>query len=337
MDLRKALLLSSLVAASSSCVPAPDDEDVSFAGDAIIGGQPEDGDPAVVLLASWPQDVSVLATCTATLIAPDVLLTAAHCVDAENHPDWNFGVFPGSDASAYPTAASLIPHLLPVSAVHAAPNYDHDAPFYADIAIVELAEPMTETPIPVRFEDLPTSLVGGPARIIGYGQTVYGTANAQKHSAETVLEAIDGSDTITVGDAEHRTCVGDSGGPALVVIDGVETLVGVNSYTDTTGCIEPAHFRRTDVHAEFILQFVDPPAEGGSGAGGAGGNGSGGAEPTGGSTEQGGGRGETADDASDDGCSVGAVHAGSSRFIGWSALILAAFALRRRATEAGAR
>ncbi len=312
-----------VLAVFASCNVDSEHEDVASADDSIIGGQPEAGDPAVMLLASWPDDVSVLATCTATLIAPDVLLTAAHCVDPETHPDWNFGVFAGADASSYPTASALIPHLVAVSAVHVPSNYDRDPPFYADIAIALLSEPLDETPIPVRLEDLPTNLVGGPARIVGYGQTVYGTANAEKHSAETVLQAIDGSDTITVGDAEHRTCVGDSGGPALVVIDGVETVIGANSYTDTTGCIEPAHFRRTDVHADFILQFIDPPVEGGGGAGGAG---AGEASGGGGADDDGNGG-----SASDEGCNVAPSGDGVTRTTSWLVALLAALGLRRRA------
>src|SRR4051812_40415030 len=58
----------------------------------IIGGAVDTGDPAVVMLAAYPTDHSTLFTCTAVVISPTALLTAAHCVD---HPGFQFGVFFG--------------------------------------------------------------------------------------------------------------------------------------------------------------------------------------------------------------------------------------------------
>ena len=36
----------------------------------------------------------------------------------------------------------------------------------------------------------------------------------------TTVAALDAGDTVTVGDADHRSCIGDSGGPALVKTGG---------------------------------------------------------------------------------------------------------------------
>src|SRR5262249_48905433 len=84
----------------------------------------------------------------------------------------------------------------------------------------------------------------------------------------------DAQDTVVVGDSAHRSCVGDSGGPALVKTGGAETVIGVDSYTDTTGCLEPAHYQRTDVYTDFIDVYA--PAPEGSGGRGWGGGGEGG-------------------------------------------------------------
>jgi secreted trypsin-like serine protease len=214
----------------------------------IIGGEVELGDPAVVLLAAYSTDRTELFTCTAIVIAPGALLTAAHCVD---HPGFLFGVFFGADATPYPTLAELEPQLAAVSAVHPHAEYSRTPPFYADIAVVELAAPTSIAPLPFR-RTLPTGdMVGLDVRIVGYGQTTFGQSNLAKYAGTTVIAGLDADDTILIGD-QVRTCVGDSGGPAL--FDGV--VLGIDSYSDTTGCADPAHFRRTDAFAAFIDQHA---------------------------------------------------------------------------------
>jgi hypothetical protein len=251
-------------------------EPVAASPAGIIGGSPDSSDPAVVLLVSYSPDQTVLATCTATLVAPDVLLTAAHCVDPATHPGYGFGAFAGPDASAHPTVATLLPHLTAAAQIHPHPDYDPAPPFYADIGVVVLEAPLGAAPLPIA-RALDASIVGAAARIVGYGQLVYGQYNAEKHQATTVVDALGAVDTVVVGDEQRRGCIGDSGGPALVELDGVETIVGVDSYTETTGCIEPAHYRRTDHFTDFIDAFVPPTSDGGgggvAGSGGAGGQG----------------------------------------------------------------
>lgn len=274
--MKRALCLSVVLLA---CDPSAAERIAATQGP-IIGGTADANDPAVVLLASYSPDFSILYFCTATVIAPDVVLTAAHCVDEPTHPDFTFGVFTGADANAYTTVSTLAPQLLPISEIRVHPAYDPDPPFTADIALVKMAAPLSIEPMPIAWQALPEDIAGSAARIVGYGQLEYEEPNAAKYSAGTVVAAVDAGDTITVGDADHLSCIGDSGGPALVVLDGVETLVGVNSYTDTTGCLEPAHYRRVDQYTDFIAELVDPPpSDGGNGAGG---GAAGGGEPVGG-------------------------------------------------------
>ncbi len=320
MKLRTLLSTLTLVLACE-----PQSERPATASQPIIGGEPESGDPAVVMLASWSSDLTQLDLCTATLIAPKVLLTAAHCVDEELHPDGNFGVFTGANANAFPSASTLVPQLLAIEAIHIHPDYDPDPPFTADIAVITLPVELGASPLPVLTTELDEALVGEAARIVGYGQTAYEQPNAQKHSANTVIAAIDPGDTITVGDLDRRSCIGDSGGPALVVLDGVETVVGVNSYTDLAGCLEPAHYRRTDLYKPFLAEFVSFTAEGGTGSGGGGESaGSGASESS--SSSSGGGTSESAEG----GCSIGAVQANEASGWPWLAgLLLGLHAARR--------
>jgi hypothetical protein len=53
-----------------ACAPAAP----SRSRGAILGGARDTGDPAVMLLASYPPDQSTLYTCTASLIAPSLLV-----------------------------------------------------------------------------------------------------------------------------------------------------------------------------------------------------------------------------------------------------------------------
>ncbi len=265
------------------------------AGGAIIGGAEATGDPAVVLLVSYPEDLSTFDSCTASVIGDRVLLTAAHCLDPETHPGYSFGVFTGADASAYETATTLVPQLLPVKEVFLHPDYDPEPPFLADIGVAILEEVVSIEPLPFQREALGEDVVGKPARIVGYGQAKYEEPSATRRAATTVVAALGEVDTVSVGDLERRSCIGDSGGPALVEIDGEERIVGVDSYTELSGCLEPAHYRRPDVYTGFLEVYAPAAGEGGAGggggdggAGGSGGGGDGEAESGGGCAAAGG-------------------------------------------------
>ncbi len=247
---------SALSACSVSTTPPPAPARVDRA---IIGGTPDADDPAVVLLISYPPDESSIFTCTASFVAPTLLVTAAHCVNESAHPSFTFGVFLGPDANAYSDVASLAPKLVGVKEVHAHPNYNPLSPFDADIGVVVLNEAQSIVPLPYQKSALTSSIVSQPARLVGYGQTIYGVFNDAKYQAATSVAALDSGDTVSVGDSGHHSCVGDSGGPALVVMNGVETMIGVDSYTDDPGCSEPSHYRRVDLYQAFIEQYLPAP------------------------------------------------------------------------------
>ena len=106
---------------------------------AITFGQPDEGrHPYVGAVGFW-MDGQPWIGCSGTLIAPDVFLTAAHCV-AWVSPS-------GMDASDLWVSFDTAPEsgtavLLPVSAYHYDPLYGHDASDAHDIAVVLLAEPV---------------------------------------------------------------------------------------------------------------------------------------------------------------------------------------------------
>src|SRR3989442_15248218 len=91
-----ALLLSSLVAACGSTA------EIAESDGEIQGGKPDSGDPAVGLL--WMQSGGF---CTGTLIAPQVVLTAPHCVN-ETVATFYTGRGSASPTTSEPT--NIAPH-----------------------------------------------------------------------------------------------------------------------------------------------------------------------------------------------------------------------------------
>jgi V8-like Glu-specific endopeptidase len=232
---------------------------VAVAGTPIINGTADSADPAVVEIYAYPSTKDTLYTCTGIVIAPKAILTAAHCLD---HSGYTFGVFYGPDANAYNGQIAMVePFLKFASSVTIHPDYDRSTPFTADIAVMIMADATDVTPLAFSRTAPTDALVNAAVRIIGYGETTSGTFNNARYAADTIVAGLDsGADTILVGDT-HRTCVGDSGGPALQN----NVVLGVDSYS-AAGCTDPAHYRRTDVYAEFI----DSIAGTGSGSGSAG-------------------------------------------------------------------
>jgi len=247
-----------LIALSACTLPS-----ISTTEQDIIGGTASSGAGATVLLVGYPPSRNVAHNCTAVLVAPTVLLTAAHCIDAPTHPDYLWGVFPGADASMYPFLTELEPMLVPVASVHPHPQYSTQLPFFADIGVVILANALPVAPLPMRRTPLDASITGRPALILGYGQTTYQQPNQKRFEAMTTVGAIE-NDTVVVGDSQKHGCLGDSGGPAIV--DGL--LIGIDSY-GPTGCTGPAHYRRVDSFLPFIDTYAPPPSgpDAGPGAG----------------------------------------------------------------------
>jgi hypothetical protein len=127
-----------------------------------------------------------------------------------------------------------------------------------DIGLIELDKPAPASakPLPWIQKTLPASFQGGKIRLVGYGlndgfgQTGAGT----KRTVEVTLNTI-GDKTLAVGQFGATSCNGDSGGPAFVKIDGVETLVGVTSY-GMIYCIAEGNYTRVDLYTDWVKKYV---------------------------------------------------------------------------------
>lgn len=220
----------------------------------IIGGTPTTGDPAIVALYGIAPGADKGVLCTATIISPKVVLTAAHCVDpALAGTGLVYSVLTGNDLTdkAHPSPK------LAVKETHFDPLFDHNNILNGhDIAVAILETPTTITPMAWNSAPLDASLKGQPARIVGYGlNDGLGQKGAGiKRMANVKLNDFDEL-LVKTGDLLHTICSGDSGGPVLMKIGGVEKVVGVNSF-GIIFCLFSGNSTRVDKYASFVRSYL---------------------------------------------------------------------------------
>jgi MYXO-CTERM domain-containing protein len=248
----RAVILFGALGALGCTVP------VGSTGEPIIGGATDSGDPSVMLLIGQRPNSASASLCTASVISPHVLLTAAHCVDPAvlMASDYRFSVFPGGDISSLKPA-----DLLSVKETHFDPQFNPSQFGLTnghDIAVVIMANALSQAPLPVNRAPLQDSMVGQPLRIVGYGVSDGNDTSGQtagvRRSATTVLDSLT-ANFVKIGDPSHNTCEGDSGGPAFLTINGVEQIVGITSF-GTGGCTTDTSDTRLDVFGSFVDPYV---------------------------------------------------------------------------------
>lgn len=249
MNLFRYLVCTTIaVAGCAADTTTPGDDGTSSA---IIGGKKTAADPAVMLLFAGNLSTGDGAICTATLIAPRVLVTAAHCTSTEEvGADAQFMVWSGTDFDG-------VGEPLEVSSVMHDNAFDVNALQGGhDIGAVILAAPSTITPMAVNTTIDPDTLVGKSVKIVGYGVNNGSkqTGAGVKRIATTTVQSVDDR-LIYLGDRKHGTCQGDSGGPAIATLSGVPTLIGVTSFGDV-GCTDGGYDTRVDRYASFIASAL---------------------------------------------------------------------------------
>lgn len=195
----------------------------------IIGGVPvEEGQFTQVLELH-----SENAICTATLVGPRTILTAAHC--ATSH----LATFKVGDRT-YTAELVRSPEY---------PTKDHD------IAVGIVSEKVVGVvPATIGGE----AKVGARITIVGYGCSEKGgggDTGVLRHG-DTVIEKLDPlfMNSRSMGGA--ALCFGDAGGPAFIQNDGGLTLVGIASKGDIKE--RSYHFRLDrDVARDYLAKIID--------------------------------------------------------------------------------
>ena len=215
MQKRAGLFLACIVSGTIACQDLGPNEDtqangpVGVALEPIIGGVPATGYPEAALLDMGAANGAVYA-CSATLIAPKVVLTAGHCVDAMT----SFNVYVGTTKRPGGSAEVYDWHENGATTVN--PNHH-------DIGLVYLQDAITLPSYP----KLATSAVANGSRVLNVGRILNNQLTSSLYQASTNVTGAAAVgypyDYYSPDIIEH----GDSGGP--VFADGTHTIVAVNS------------------------------------------------------------------------------------------------------------
>jgi hypothetical protein len=191
--------------------------------------------------------------CTATLISPVVLLTAAHCMPRPGSTDTFDGFYTGPGA---PSAQDVLPqnltwHGVTEHAIYPGDSYHPGSYDYAtdparcpaqhvDLAVVRLAQPIDNVPL-YSWQHHAGAFQGAPCTMIGYGYheapagqkkqtrlSVRSTPDASWYTAPSSTGLVawwDPGNSRNNGIPDH----GDSGGPLICTTPSGPVIAGVAS------------------------------------------------------------------------------------------------------------
>jgi secreted trypsin-like serine protease len=193
----------------------------------IVNGTPCSGltkSPVVVLLKNMPDGKTGL--CTGTMLSPNKVLTAAHCLDGAASIDILFGTT--TEKFSYVTASSWN--------IHPAYTGFGNGSIRNDVGIVHSPATLPVPNLPILTSSAPK--IGDKASIFGYGITTGGnTVDGKLRAGSMTIAGVDTDKIYANFDASaSNTCSGDSGGPMLLQVGSQQALIGTSSYGTSTNC-----------------------------------------------------------------------------------------------------
>lgn len=261
-----ALLLAVLMAGCLADLDYDDGEHFATESQTIINGDPPDHAIHDAVVGLWVSRNGTTYLCSGTLISPDVVVTAAHCLD-EAHGGKTVDPVEASQVSVRAgDNANSLPSFT-VAEVFLHPDYDRRK-LRHDIALLQLNDSVGVAPV----AGLPASLGFSPADIgvtmnfAGYGRTETGQ-RGQKYQIDLPLGGLGCSVSGCPGSDDPATqisyvqptggpCSGDSGGPAFIQRGGTWYVGGITSNGDN-GCESWGVSTRVDAYEAWIAGLVD--------------------------------------------------------------------------------
>lgn len=242
-----------LLVAVALCSCGGTDPQIDSVDQSIIGGVeiPAEMYPAVVSTYAIEPGAEGGALCTGTVISPTVVLTAAHCVSRDLvGQNAEFYVFRCANLNEGPCDPIAVADTI----AHQGFNPRNPAAGF-DVGLVFLAEPIDVEPMPINTQALAQNLVGKPVELVGYGLDKHfrnrATAGIKRHATEQLRSF----NNMFVRHGQFfgkGICSGDSGGPVIMKINGVEKVIGVNSYGQIL-CFGQSSSTRVDSYLDWIL------------------------------------------------------------------------------------
>lgn len=268
MSKLEATLAALILTGAVSCVEI----DPGHRAETVIGGSatsagefPAAG--ALILYGDGQSTPLQYVSCSGTLIAPDVVLTAGHCthqmMTQGETPDFTFAldgmnapsnqIYAGASAVAHP---SFNPYgSAPTGLEHV-----------YDIGLLFLEEPVTGVAPAIlpRPGESSAIVADGEVDIVGYGFTVENDLDhyGVKNDATTHIAAVGDWELQIANPGEPQNCQGDSGGPAFRDLGAGQRLISVVSRgttQDTTDCSQGGIHTRVDAYLDWIESQAELP------------------------------------------------------------------------------
>jgi secreted trypsin-like serine protease len=262
-----ATIASALTLLAAALIPA----DASAATPAIVGGTLAQEGTFPQLAFIEDKEPQGRGFCTGTVVAPTVVLTAAHCAeDTETgtvHEASGYSVYTGN--VEWPAA----PQMSGVSRVVVYPTFNR-ADLSDDAALLILSTLTSAPAIPLASypSDSTYLAAGAEARIAGWGETApkAEVLPARLSWADTVVQGppycelmappfYSGSEMCTIDPPSDQTgaCFGDSGGPLITPPGTGEIELGITSHIYSE-CLtaRPTVFTRADLIAPWVDEWI---------------------------------------------------------------------------------